>query len=972
MRYLRLNTLLLLFLNTPLLVFGQTSTIQGIVTEASTGDPIPGVNVFIEALALGAATDPDGSYVIAQVPAGTHVVAVRFIGFESTSQEITLTANQTATVNFQLQEDALSLDEVVVTGTAGQARKREIGNSIGRIDISQVREPVGNVDNLLMGRVAGLNVQFATGHPGSGGLVRLRGNNSVAMSNAPLIYIDGVRVRSDAYPKNVPPVGFNGRSSGAVVSPLNDINPEDIERVEVIKGAAATTLYGTEAAGGVIQIFTKKGRIGRPTWTFQVDQGFDRMLKYGTDLRPYMGLDPFIDLGHRAKYNASVSGGGSGLRYYISGQYNDQTGVLPNSGQEQYQVRGNFGFSPLENMQVNVTSAFSNTDVENPPGGNNAHGLTLNALRGRASYFGTGWEEGAFASELEQLLDFKINTEIDRIITGAEVHYDPMPNFSHKFTVGFDRSAVELRNLRPFGFIRAQQGILSVENWTGETLTFEYVGSYNWRVSEDFRTNISVGGQKVNTNTVSVLAYGEDFPPGEPTVSSGAQQLSRETRQRVVNAGFFGQTLFDLKNKYFLTLGLRIDGNSAFGEDFGLQTYPKISGSYVISDEAFWPGSLGRMKLRAAWGQAGRAPGAFDAVRTWEAVGWGGQVAFEPENVGNADLAPERTTEVELGFDAAFLQERLSVDFSWYSAKTEDALFRVEQIPSNGFLNTQLENVGEMTNKGLELAVNATLIDQPNYGLELGGTVATNHSEITDLGGAAAFTLPGAGGGRIELGGPAPGVVGRKILNPDEFADPIFATKENGDVEDRYMYGPNLPTHTIGANVSVRLPRGVILFARGEYMGGHYISDTASSNVARRGAFTYCDEIVINGQNAYDLIAAGTVDGLTAFQRAACTTSLAGGSGNIFIYPADFFKLRELTLSVPLPTRRIPGVRNATFKVSGRHIFRSLNNDFLLFDPEMAGRRGGVNEVERDGARYIDENIPAPSTWTFSLRVVLQ
>ncbi|MCH8960406.1 MAG: TonB-dependent receptor [Bacteroidetes bacterium] len=972
MRFLQLGTVLLLLLGTPLAAFGQTGTIRGTVTEADTGDPIPGVNVFIQALSLGAATDPDGVYVINQAPVGVHTVEVRFIGFGSMSQEITVAANQTATLNFRLQIDALSLDEVVVTGTAGQARRREIGNSIGQIDLSQVQEPVGNVDNLLMGRVAGLNVQFATGHPGSGGLIRLRGNNSVAMSNAPLIYIDGIRIRGDAYPKNVPPVGFNGRSSGAVVSPLNDINPADIARVEVIKGAAATTLYGTEAAGGVIQIFTKRGRIGRPSWTFQIDQGFDRMLAYGTELRPYMGLDPFIDLGHRAKYNASVSGGGSGLRYYISGQYSDQTGVLPNSSQEQYQARGNFGFSPLSKMQVNVTTAFSNTAVQNPPGGNNAHGLTLNALRGRASYFGTDWENEDFASELEQLLDFKINTAIDRIISGAEVLYEPIPNFSHKFSMGYDRSAVELRNLRPFGFIRARQGILSVENWTGETLTFEYVGSYNWRLTEAFRTNISVGGQKVSTNAVSVLAYGEDFPPGEPTVSSGAQQLSRETRQRVVNAGFFGQTLFDLKNRYFITLGLRIDGNSAFGEDFGLQSYPKISGSYVVSDESFWPASLGRVKLRAAWGQAGRAPGAFDAVRTWEAVGWGGQVAFEPENVGNPNLAPERTTEFEVGFDAAFFRENVSVDFSWYNARTKDALFRVEQIPSNGFLNTQLENVGEMTNKGVELAVNAQLLNQSNFGLEIGGTVATNHSEITELGGASAFTLPGAGGGRIQLGGPAPGVVGRKILNPDEFADPIFATDENGNTEVRYLHGPNLPTHTIGANISVRLPKGLRLFVRGEYMGGHYISDTASSNVARRGAFTYCDEIMIGGQNAYELIAAGTVDGLTAFQRAACTTSLAGGSGNIFIYPADFFKLRELTLSIPLPVRSIRGVQNATFKVSGRNIFRSLNDDFLLFDPEMAGRRGGANEVERDGARYIDENIPAPSTWTFSLRVVLQ
>ena len=170
-------------------------------------------------------------------------------------------------------------------------------------------------------------------------------------------------------------------------------------------------------------------------------------------------------------------------------------------------------------------------------------------------------------------------------------------------------------------------------------------------MSEDFRTNLTVGGQKVNTNTVSITAYGEDVPPGEPTVSSAAIKLAFEDRQKVVNAGFFGQALFDFKNKYFLTLGFRVDGNSAFGEDFGLESYPKVSAAYVISDEEFWPANFGRVKLRAAWGQAGRAPGAFDALRTWDPVGWGTDVAFEPLNVGNPDLAPERTSEIELGFE---------------------------------------------------------------------------------------------------------------------------------------------------------------------------------------------------------------------------------------------------------------------------------------------------------------------------------
>src|SRR5690606_10283340 len=170
---------------------------------------------------------------------------------------------------------------------------------------------------------------------------------------------------------------------------------------------------------------------------------------------------------------------------------------------------------------------------------------------------------------------------------------------------------------------------------------------------------------------------------------------------------------FSLKDRYFLTVAMRVDGNSAFGQDFGLQVYPKATVSYVVSDEAFWPETLGQVKLRAAWGHAGRAPGAFDAVRTWNAKPWRGATGFLPENVGNPNLGPERTIEWEAGFDAGLLDDRLTVDVSYYDQRTVDALFQVQQTPSAGFGGSQLENVGEISNRGFEAAVNATFVRNP-------------------------------------------------------------------------------------------------------------------------------------------------------------------------------------------------------------------------------------------------------------------
>src|SRR5690606_27810781 len=185
-------------------------------------------------------------------------------------------------------------------------------------------------------------------------------------------------------------------------------------------------------------------------------------------------------------------------------------------------------------------------------------------------------------------------------------------------------------------------------------------------------------------------AYSENFPGvAVPTVTAGSVKQALENRQRVINAGFFLQELIGFKDRYFLTLGARVDGNSAFGRDFGLQMYPKVSGSWVLSDEAFWNEGWGTVKLRAAYGQAGRAPGAFDAVRTWEAVGWRGNPAFRPYNEGNPVLGPETTAETEVGFDAAFLDQRVGVDFTYFYAKTSDALFRVRLTPSGGFFSDE-------------------------------------------------------------------------------------------------------------------------------------------------------------------------------------------------------------------------------------------------------------------------------------------
>jgi hypothetical protein len=408
--------------------------------------------------------------------------------------------------------------------------------------------------------------------------------------------------------------------------------------------------------------------------------------------------------------------------------------------------------------------------------------------------------------------------------------------------------------------------------------------------------------------------------------------------------------VFDISNKYFITTGVRVDGNSAFGEGFGLQVYPKASISYVISDEGFWPESLGQVKLRTAYGQSGRAPGAFDAVRTWQGAGYAGSPAFVPGNVGNPDLGPEVTAEFEFGLDGSWANDRVSANVTYYNQTTSDALMNVTQIPSLGFRQSQLLNVGEVNNKGMELGLNLTPLETASYGWDVGINLTTNKSLVVDLGGAAEFN---ALGGRIVEGQPAPTVRNERITNPDAVADPVY--------EDDYLYGPTLPTTTLGLNTAIRLPAGITIAATAEYMGGNqrYVNPISIGRSVRSPLCQpfYKNEFATAIANNLDPIELR--DDATALWRARCTPS----EGEGYVYDADFFKLRTVSLTIPV------GFALGD-RVSGAVLTMSLNNsylwmkDIMWMDTELLGNQGanatGLNASER---------LPSPITFRTSLRI---
>jgi TonB-dependent SusC/RagA subfamily outer membrane receptor len=966
---------------------GQEGQVEGRVTATETGNPITGAQVSITGTNIGTNTGQNGQFVLLNVPAGVHELRVVAIGYRVGTVRVTVQPGATTTVNPRLTQSVLELDAVVVTGTAGAARLRELGSTISQIDIGEdVKDPPPNMDQMLQARVPGLIVTQGNGMAGAGAKIRLRGPVSVSQSNQPLIYIDGIRVRSEGYDRNGPPDGvdFIGRSGNIEASPLNDINPADIERIEVIKGAAASTLYGTEAAAGVIQIFTKKGSRGAPLWNLQIDQGWAETRPFGTEDDPYMRLRPkdnvqgfcpdevaaaletieaggsrpdvgncsWIRKGYRQKYAGSVAGGFDAFQYFASAAWEDYDGVLPLDGEQKVVTRGNFSFDISDKLRFDWNTSFTNLEISNTAAGNNAQGLTLNVYRAEQNY-----RQSSDPILLDSLLDQEILTEIDRLITGGTVYYTPVDWFTNRFTLGWDLAQQENRNVRPFSFAGQPEGRLFSEQHQFTTLTADYVGNVDYRLTNDLNATFSFGGQSITEEQVRTFAWGSRLPgPGNPTVSQAASYIGQEDRLRVVNAGFFFQNVFKLKDRYFLTGGVRFDGNSAFGEALGLQAYPKVSVSYVISDESWWPQGID-MKLRAALGVSGRAPGAFDKVRTWQALPFAGESAFLPDNVGNPEVGPERTREIEFGADAAWFDGRLSTEFTWYEQRTSDALFAVRQVPSLGFQQSRAANVGEIRNRGVELAAQLALLDRPNFGIDIGSSVFTTFSEVLDLGGAASFA---AGGGWVETGFPVMAAKGIKIKNEDAIAAPdTVCNADAGDpcaLDGQWIFGPQIPTVTWIQNLTLRFPAGVILSGRGEFQAGHWIFDGSSFNALSRSV------IWPTCAGARQVLAGGgTLDDLTARQRVECDLPLT--TADVMWFPADFWKLRDVTLSIPVD-RLIPQASSARLTITAQNFVRWINPELRVFDPEMAAR-DNLSEQNPE----ISEHVPPSAILTASLRL---
>lgn len=922
----------------------QTGVVAGRVVDATTNQPLSGAQISIEGTDLGALSDNNGGFRITSVPTGEHEIVGQHIGYERVVQRVTVDAAGSAVVNFRLAQSAIALDELIVTGRATATARREIGSSISGIRADDLAEaPVQSLSQMLQARAPGVHILPTGGQSGQGSRIVLRGLASISQANSPVVYVDGVRMDNSSYQ------GI--RTTGPSWSGFDDINPDDIENIEVIRGASAATLYGTEAAAGVINITTRRGVAGQTRYTVRSEYGFndtpESWWKDSNSVYAPWVYETLIDRGTYHSNQLSVSGGEDNFNYYFSGTLRHDGGIQPNSHEDYGAFRSNFQIQPRDNLTLGVNAGYTQREVMVPPNANNQEGFINNGL--------VGGPQGNW-NPPENLVALEMFTNSNRF-TGSVDGELQTGNFVHRLTVGADVYASDNTEYLPPDVVqRYSGGYRGAYRRHSKNFNLDAATTFRTQFSERVRSTTSAGFQAYRSEAGTTSGYGEDFPfLGLEVISATAAGYAvDESRVMERSAGFFAEQQFAFDELLFLTLGARADGHSAFGQDVDYQVYPKADVSYVLSTHDFWDDRWGSLRLRGAYGTAGMQPAAFSAVRTWTPTSAaGGLPAIVPGNVGNPDLKPEVTTELELGFDADLLDHRLSLDFTYYQQSTDDALYEARNIESLGFLGTQLRNIGEVRNSGIELGTQLAVLDLPAVKWDLRANISTNENEVVSLGGEPAnnirwqqYVREGFPIGAFFAEDHLMEVDGQVVNKYDYLGQGPGTLTE----EQEYIGSP-MPTRTIqlGSDINFLDDFNVsILF---DHQGGHYRHDHTLRWIMDPRRDVTDDQGTGVGAGALSVRCREAGPG--SLDEEICGRNALISHGE-FIVPADFWKLREVTLTYQVPESLVSrvGASGATLSLAGRNLWRQMKTPSL--EPES--NLNSQSTIQRNS--YFDTPVP--------------
>ena len=780
------------------------------VTNAADQRPIESARVFIVNTNYAGATPADGRVTFRGVAPGAYSVRVLRVGFAEQVKRVAVTAGSSATVDIAMAAAAVSLAPVVTTAT-GDARRVETGNATANIDVAAVTEvsPVGNLNDLLNSRASGVTVTSGT-QTGTGARIRIRGANSVSLSNDPIWIIDGIRMTStNANFSTVTGNGAGANTGGNNASRVGDLNPDEIESIEIVKGPAAATLYGTDAANGVVLVTTKRGKAGAPRWSLYTEAGtvtdrnkyptayslwgkrpgetvssrtFCNLQRVGTgeclaDSTSALNIFNEKDLtplatGNRRQTGVQVSGGSEAVRYFVSAEDENEVGVLslPEFERQRFDSVGipirSWVSRPNQmnrrslraNLNATVTPKFELAFASNFVNVAQRYSLESNSTAGLGSqvFGGPGTRNNGAVTGLGTPLNgyrawtpgysWQENTaqSVNRFIWSTQANWKPFSWLSNRATVGNDYTSISDDNLLYRGegpplTATTRAGSRGISRVGTNNLTVDLGTTAQYKlVGLNFKT--TAGAQYIGFRAAQAGTGSNQLAPGSQNVASGTQPVVNEATTITKTFGVFVEQAVAIRDRLFLTAAIRSDQNSAFGTNFQSIVYPKASASYIISEEDWFksPAWLSSLRLRYAYGQSGVQPGANDALLFFGAGTTNILAADQPtiiqQALGNPNLKPERSAEQETGFEANMFNSRLSVDVTYYSKNTKDALIASVLPPSYGLVNTQLRNLGSVSNSGWEVGAKAQLLNRSWLAWDVLVSASGNANRVESLG----------------------------------------------------------------------------------------------------------------------------------------------------------------------------------------------------------------------------------------------
>jgi TonB-linked SusC/RagA family outer membrane protein len=787
--------------------------ITGKVT-GSDGKGIPYISVSVKGASFGGSTDADGNYnFTADLKAGQHTLEFSGVGFRSKEQTFSVGSESSYTVNLSLVQDALNLDEVVVTGVSAGTTRKQLGSYVSSVKSDQLNKAnSSNVLSALQGKTLGAQIVQNNGDPSGGVSVRLRGISSVLSSSDPLFILDGVIINNATNRVTNTQAGYDGTNFVGTIGQnrLADINPADIDHIEVLNGAAAAAIYGSRANSGVIQIFTKRGVSGAPIVSFSTGVTVSTLrkklevnmapTKFGgptdgvgaltqdiitnvgtppalptntTPVTRYDYQDYIFRTGIGTDNNVSVSGGTDKTKYYMSGSFYFNQGIVTNTDYRKYNFRINVDQTMNKWLSFNLGLNYINSAANQKPDGNsffspmnavtilgNFHDIQTRDALGNIKAVG----ERGRVNPVSVIEDFKQREEINRVISNLGMKLKPFKGLTFDYMLGFDTySQNGTTYMPPFAYNvntafwgggttldPTLNGYASTGNDYFYQINNEISGTYQFNINNDIGSTTQVGYSVQYERNRYALLQGRGLSPFVQTVNGASTILPAiDDRTELSVSGAYLQQNFKIKNQLFLTGAVRLDGSSVFGEEERNQVYIKANASYILSESKIWENIKwwNFFKVRVAYGESGNLTGigAYSRFNSYTSNSFLSRTALTSSSVlANETVKPERQKELEIGTDMAFFNNRLAVTFNWYKKRVEDMLINRVIAPTNGF-SSLLDNFGSLENKGYEVMLKGSPVNNKNLRWDVTLIFNHNRNKVLEVGPALTLFSTNAG-----------------------------------------------------------------------------------------------------------------------------------------------------------------------------------------------------------------------------------